>query len=61
MARVPCAASLEAKEQVGVRWIKGFEFGVTFDPLDEGAADRLRRLLDDALDSGRYREWPSPS
>jgi hypothetical protein len=48
-------------EQVGVRWVKGFEFGVSFDPLDEGAADRLHHLLDDALESGSYSEWPLPS
>ena len=48
-------------EQVGVRWVKGFEFGVSFDSLDEGVADRLHCLLDDALDSRSYSEWPSPS
>ena len=48
-------------EQVGVRWVKGFEFGVSFDPLAEGVADRLHRLLNEALDSPSYSECPSPS
>ena len=48
-------------EQVGVRWVKGFEFGVSFGPLHKGATDRLHRLLNDALDSGSYSEMPLPS
>jgi PilZ domain len=48
-------------KQVGVRWVKGFEFGVSFGPLDEAVADRLHCLLDDVLDSGSYSECPSPS
>jgi hypothetical protein len=48
-------------EKVGVRWVKGFEFGVSFDPLDEGVAERLHCLLDETLDSGSYRDGPSPS
>jgi hypothetical protein len=48
-------------EQVGVRWVKGFEFGVSFGPFDEGAVDQLHLLLNEALDSRSYSECPSPS
>jgi hypothetical protein len=48
-------------EQVEVRWVKGFEFGVSFGSLDNRAADRLHRLLDEALDCRSYTELPSPS
>jgi hypothetical protein len=48
-------------EKVGVRWVNGFEFGVSFDPLDEGVAERLHCLLDETLDSGSYRDGPLPS
>jgi len=48
-------------EQVGVRWVKGFEFGVSFGLLDEAVADRLHRLPDDVLDNRTYSECPLPS
>lgn len=48
-------------EQVGVRWVKGFEFGVTFGPLDETEADRLHQVLGEFLTSGSYSGLPSPS
>lgn len=46
--------------QVGVRWVKGFEFGVAFASINEGEADRLHQMLDDFLDSGSYSELPAP-
>jgi hypothetical protein len=48
-------------EQAEVRWVKGFEFGVSFGPLNQGAVDRLIRLLNEALDSRSYTELPAPS
>jgi PilZ domain len=47
-------------EQVEVRWVKGFEFGVTFGPLEKEEADRLYRLLADVLDGGSYSQVCSP-
>jgi len=38
-------------KQVGVRWVKGFEFGVAFAPSDTGETNRLHQMLDDFLDS----------
>lgn len=46
--------------QVGVRWVKGFEFGVAFAPPNEGEADRLHQILDNYLDSWSGRDVPSP-
>jgi len=47
-------------KQVGVRWVKGFEFGVCFAPSDKGEADRLHQMLDDFLNSWSYSDAPSP-
>jgi hypothetical protein len=43
-------------EPVSVRWVHGYEFGVTFGSLDKDLADRLLRLLEEALVSRSYRE-----
>jgi PilZ domain-containing protein len=48
-------------EQVTVRWVKGFEFGVAFGLLDQAETDRLHDLLDDFLNSGSYSELCVPS
>jgi PilZ domain len=47
-------------KQAGVRWVRGFEFGVAFAPSDKGEIDRLHQMLDDFLDSWTYSEVPSP-
>jgi PilZ domain len=46
-------------KQVGVRWVKGFEFGVAFAPSDTGETHRLHQMLDDFLDSWSCSDVPS--
>jgi hypothetical protein len=48
-------------KRVGVRWVKGFEFGVAFAPLDESLVERLHQMLNDVLDSGSYSDLASAS
>ena len=48
-------------QRATVQWITGLEFGVAFGLLDAFEADRLQRLLDELLDSGRYSDLPIPS
>ena len=48
-------------KRVGVRWVKGFEFGAAFAPLEEAVLDRLHQMLNDVLESGSYGEWASAS
>lgn len=42
--------------QATVQWVKGLEYGVAFDHLDEGEAGRLQEMLDEFLDRGSYSE-----
>ena len=48
-------------EQATVQWVKGLEFGVAFEHLDEREANRLQRTLDEFLGSGSYSGLPAPS
>jgi len=52
-----CQKSLVIK-QVTVKWVKGLEFGVAFEHLDEREVERRRRMLDDLLGSGSYSGLP---
>ena len=36
-------------DQATVQWVKGLEYGVVFDDLDKGEADRLQEMLDEFL------------
>ncbi|MGH7182380.1 MAG: hypothetical protein ACREJN_10430 [Nitrospiraceae bacterium] len=46
-------------KQATVKWVKGLEFGVAFEHLDEREVERLRRMLDDLLGSGSYSGLPT--
>lgn len=48
-------------EQATVQWVKGLEFGVAFDHLEEREVDRLQCMLDDLLSSGSYSDLPARS
>ena len=48
-------------EQATVQWVKGLEFGVAFDHLEEQEAVRLQHLLDEWLGSGSYSDLPARS
>lgn len=43
-------------DQATVQWVKGLEYGVAFDHLDEGEAGRLQEMLDEFLGMGSYSE-----
>ena len=47
-------------ERAPVRWVKGLEFGVAFEHLDERQAARLQQMLDDLLGSRSYRAMVDP-
>ena len=46
-------------DQATVQWVKGLEYGVAFECLDEGEADRLQEMLDEFLDRASYSETVS--
>ena len=41
-------------DQATVQWVKGLEYGLAFEYLNEGEADRLQEMLDAFLGMGSY-------